>query len=383
MGVRRVLVIGAGIAGSTLAYLLARSGVDVTVVERAAGQRSSGNPVDVRGPALPVVQQMNVLPAIRAAATHVQRLRAVDDSGREIGSIPTQLGHRAIEIPRDELCGILASASQDIVDFRYDETILGLSEVGCGVEVTFERAAPGRFDLLVGADGLHSAVRRMVFGPETDFVTHLGLFVATATLDRPSSDLRTVLIHNAPGRAVIIHPTTGREGAAFIFRHSPVPPGEIRDPQLQDRLLIAAYGDLRWDVPQLLDRVLHSSERYFDSVSRVRMDRWSRGRTVLVGDAATCVSLLGEGSSMAIAGAATLAGCLVHATDITAAFGAYERSHRRRVRTHHMGATLAGHLLVPATAFGVSSRDTAFRAVGLARSAVDRLRHGRGSALPS
>jgi 2-polyprenyl-6-methoxyphenol hydroxylase-like FAD-dependent oxidoreductase len=329
-----------------------------------------------------VVEQLNVLPAIRAAATRATRLTAVDRTGREIGWIPTQIGRRAMEVPRDELSGILASAGRELADFRYDETVLDLSDVGDGVEVSFERAAPGRFDLVVGADGLHSTVRRMVFGPETDFVTHLGLYVATAMLDRPSTDLRTVLIHNAPGRAVVIHPATGREGAAFIFRHPPLPAMTVRDPRVQDRLLTAAYGDLGWQVPQLLDRVLHTSDRYFDSVSRVRMDCWSRGRTVLVGDAATCVSLLGEGSSMAIAGAATLSISLVRSPDPASALRTYERVHRRRVRPHHMGATLAGHLLVPATRAGVSGRDTAFRAFGFAADAVGRRRRGPSSPTP-
>ena len=246
----------------------------------------------------------------------------------------------------------------------------------------FERATPGRFDLVVGADGLHSTVRRLVFGPEAGFVTHLGLFVATAMLDRPSSDPRTVLIHNAPGRAAVIHPTTGREGVAFIFRHPPLPAMTVRDPRVQDRLLTATYGALGWQVPQLLDRVLHCSDRYFDSVSRVRMDRWSQGRTVLVGDAATCVSLLGEGSSMAIAGAAALVRHLLHVPDTATALRAYERAHRRLVRPHQMGATIAGHFLVPGTGAGVIGRDAAFRAVGWTGAAVDRLFHRRDSRPP-
>jgi len=341
MSVRRALVVGAGIAGSTLAFLLARGGVEVTVVERAGGQRSAGSPVDVRGPALPVVARMNVLPSVRAAATRTTRLAAVDAAGREIGSIPTQVGRRAIEIPRDDLCAILASAAGQVAEIRYDETVVDLRQAGDGIEVMFERSTPSRYDLVIGADGVHSVVRRLAFGPESSVLTHLGLFIATFMLDHTSNDRRTVLIHSAPGRSVVIHPTTGREGAAFIFRHTPLPVSTFRDRSIQDELLTAAYPDRHWRVPELLDRALNGSDRYFDAVSRVRMDRWSHGRIVLAGDAATCVSLFGEGSSMAIAGAATLAECLFASADTAAALRRYERLHRRRVRPHQLGGYIA------------------------------------------
>lgn len=361
MGIRTALVVGAGIAGSTAAYFLARSGIATTVVERASGQRSSGSPVDVRGPALAVVERMNVLEPIRAAATRATRLTAVDGRGRAIGWIPMQVGADGIEILRSELAVILASAARERAALRYDDTVTALCEEDGGVEATFERAAPRRFDLVVGADGLHSTVRRLVFGPEDRFSTHLGLYIATAMFDQVSADPHTVLIHNAPGRAVVIHPTTGREGAAFIFRHPLLPDDQARDPRRQKQLITDMYAGLGWRVPELLERVRNCDDLYFDAVSRVRLASWSRGRAVLVGDAANCVSLLGEGSSMAIAGAATLARNLAVAPDTGTALRQYEQAHRRRLLPHHLGASAAGHLLVPATSAGVSLRDIVFR----------------------
>lgn len=350
MALRSVLVVGAGIAGSTVAYFLGRAGVAVTVVERVGSQRSSGSPVDIRGAAVPAVRRMGVLSAVREAATRVVRLAAVDRDGREIGAIPTQSGGDAVEIARRDLVVILAGAAHSQAEFRYGDTVTAIGEGRGGVEVSFERAPPREFDLVIGADGLHSTVRRLVFGPEDRFVKHLGLYIATVDLGRDSGDPRTVLIHNAPGRAVIVHPTTGREGAAFLFRDRLPAADRPHNLSSRQRLVADVYGGMGWIVPELVERLRNSQEMYFDAVSRVRMDRWSRGRTVLVGDAASCVSLFGEGSSMAVAGAAALADSLRSgAGDLSAALRWYETRHRRRVYPHQLLAPAAARLLVPAS----------------------------------
>jgi 2-polyprenyl-6-methoxyphenol hydroxylase-like FAD-dependent oxidoreductase len=377
VAVRSVLVVGAGIAGSTLAYFLARKGVEVTVVERASGQRSSGSPVDVRGPALAVVEQMNCLEPIRAAATKVNKLMAVDDHGGHIGWIPTQLSRNAIEISRSDLAALLASAARDDAEYLYDDTITALRETGAGIDVTFARTAPRRFDLVVGADGLHSTVRRLAFGPEELFVKHLGLYFATVALDLPAAETHTVLIHNAPGRAVVVHPTTGREGVGFFFRHEPISADDLRDPRARKDLVTDSYRGMGWRVPELLDRMQASDDVYFDSVSRVRLDGWSWGRTVLVGDAANSVSLFGEGSSMAICGAATLARAIAaEPSDVAAALRRYEQIHRRRIAPHHRGVSVAAHLLVPATNTELALRNALFRAFATAATLSSAVRRG-------
>ncbi len=362
VSVRNVLVVGAGIAGSTLAYWLGRYGIDTTVVEKAGSQRSSGSPVDVRGPALPVIEQMNLLAPLREAATLASSLTAVDSGGRRIGWIPTQTSADAVEIPRSDLAAILTRAARTHADFIYGDSVRTLHDDGHGVDVTFERTAPRRFDLVVGTDGLHSRVRRLTFGPEQRFLTDLGLYIATITLDQATTEPNTVLMHNAPGRAVAVHPAAGREIAAFIFRHPPRP--NLRDGDIGEarQFVIDASGGMGWRVPELLDRVRHSEDLYLDSVSRVALDSWNRGRTVLVGDAASCVSLLGEGSSMAIAGAAELAHELSTQTgELDPALNRYEHTHRKRVMQRQRGVAFASHLLVPATSQGITLRNLAFR----------------------
>lgn len=361
VSIRNVLVVGAGVAGSTLAYWLGRYGIETTVVEKAAGQRSSGSPVDVRGPALPVVEHMHLLASLREVATLAESLTVVDGRGRRIGSIPTQARADAVEIPRSALAGILISAASAHAEFLYDDSVVSLHDDGHGVDVSFERGAFRRFDLVVGADGLHSRVRRLTFGPESQFLTHLGLSIATTTLKAHTAD-RTVFMHNAPGRAVAIHPAAGREMAAFIFRPPARPSIHEQYVGHAKQLVIDTYSGMEWRVPELLDRVRDSEDLYFDSVSRVHLDSWSRGRVVLLGDAASCVSLLGEGSSMAIAGAATLAHELgAQPGEPATALSQYEHAHRKRVMRRQRGVAIASHFLVPASRTGTTMRNIPFR----------------------
>lgn len=364
MGQRRVLICGAGIAGPTLAYWLARHGFQPTVVERADALRSSGNPVDVHGAATEVARRMGVLPHLRDAATHAPGLAFVTSSGRRIG--PMRLGRprgEDVEVPRADLAGILCAATGDDAEFVFGDTVTGLSADDDGVDVTFQRAAPRRFDLVVGADGLHSTVRAMVFGPETGFVRHLGLYIATLSLGRPAADPATVVMYNQPSLSLTVHPSIGTAGAGFIFRGCPHPGLDYRDLQTQQRIVLDAYTEYDWPVPELPDlreRLLTAGDLYFDTVSQVRLPEWSRGRVTLLGDAASCVSLFGDGSSLAMIGAATLAAALAaNPGDPTTALRAYESRHRKLANSRQRGHVLAAGLLVPATRSGLTARNLA------------------------
>jgi 2-polyprenyl-6-methoxyphenol hydroxylase-like FAD-dependent oxidoreductase len=367
MGVQTVLISGAGIAGPTLAYWLARHGLRPTVVEHAASARSSGSPVDVRGPAVAVAEQMGVMPAIGQAGTEVTAMSFVNATGRRVGRINLQAlqqaaGSREVELPRGDLASILYQASRDHAEFLFDDAIVALDQDEHGVAVTFERAHPRRFDLVLGADGLHSAVRRLAFGPESDFVDYLGLYVATLRLDAPIEDGREVVMHNTPGRAVAIHPSRGDALAFFAFRHPAVPDFDHRDTSQHKRLLAAAFADGAWRVPELLERVQAADDLYFDSVSQVRVRPWWHGRVALVGDAASCVSLFGDGSSLAIAGAFTLAEELgASPGDHRLAFRRYEAHHRTLVDPRQRNIPRAASLLIPATRPGILARNLATR----------------------
>ena len=363
---RTVLISGAGVAGPTLAYWLSRSGFEPTVVERSDRQRSSGNPVDVRGEAMDVAERMGVLPRLRAAATTVAGLAFVNAAGRRIGRIPVgKADGTELEVARADLAAVMYEAARARAEFVFGDSVTALRQDAAGVDVSFATGAARRFDLVVGADGLHSAVRRLAFGPASGYVRHLGMYVATLQLGYPADDPSTVLMHNLPGRSVSVHPASGNAMAAFIFRSPAIAGLDNRDTAACKQIVLDAYRDGGWELPRLLDRVRAADDLYFDSVSRVRLPSWSRGRVALLGDAASCMSLFGNGSSLAIAGAATLARALGSAPDDPAtAFLAYEAEHRVLVGPTQRGRLIAGALLVPASRGGIAARDLAVRVFG-------------------
>ncbi|MCP2336581.1 FAD-dependent monooxygenase [Actinomadura rupiterrae] len=362
-----VLISGAGIAGTTLAYWLGRHGFRTTVVERAEGLRSSGNPVDVRGPAVAVAEAMGVMPALREAATSVTGMRFVNASGRQVGRVNMRALRRAsasreVEVTRTDLAAILYEASRDSAEVLFGDTITSLRQDEGGVDVTFAKAAPRRFDLVIGADGLHSTTRRLAFGDESRFVRHMGLYVATLPLNGPADDPDHVVIHNAPGRMASIHPVHGQALAALIFRRTAVDGFDHRALDQHKAILAEAYAGDGWLVPQLLDRVKNADDLWLDSVSQVRIDSWAQGRVALLGDAASSVSLFGEGSTLAIAGAHTLAEELA-ATPAApeSAFARYEARHRLLVDPKQGNVAMAGALMVPSSRAGIAARNMATR----------------------
>lgn len=388
---RTVLISGGGIAGSTLAHWLARHGFHPTVVERSTGLRSSGSPVDVKGPAVDVAEQMGVMERLREAGTGTEGLTFVNATGRQVGRISMRAmqgtaGSREVELPRGDLATILHEASQGDAEYLWDDSIAALDQDEHGVDVTFDRSGPRRFDLVIGADGLHSNVRRLAFGPESEFLRHMGMYVATTPLDSPPENRQEVFMYNIPGRAVAIHPSRGAELAFFAFRSAALPDFDHRDTAQHKRLLAAAYADASWRVPELLDRVRAAQDLYFDSVSQVRLPNWSQGRVAVLGDAASCVSLFGDGSTLAIAGAHTLAGELATSPgDHKSAFRRYETRHRHLVDPRQQNLKAVAALLIPATRAGILARNLATRlspvvaaAGGLRRSA--RAAHGSRSA---
>ncbi|WP_051388830.1 FAD-dependent oxidoreductase [Arthrobacter sp. 35W] len=365
MADRSVLVSGAGIAGLTAAFWLAKAGWSVTIVERAAGARSSGSPVDVRAGAVAIARQMGIWPRLEDAATGVERLVFVNADGRPQATIRTRQRanhHEEVEVARNDLVGLLLEKARENSHIIRDDSIAALHHDEGGTDVEFQRSPSGRFDLVIGADGLHSGVRRLAFGPEEQFSRPLGMFVGTVRAPVPIEDPRSVLLYNEPGTSLTIHPAGGKPGFAFIFRGQHA--FDHRDADQGRRLVESTYAGGGWLTTFALKEWGASDDRYFDAVTRIDVPQWAAGRVVLLGDAASCISLFGEGSSSAIVGAKTLTDALAaHPNDHAAAFACYENTHRKHIRPLQRSATIASRLLVPQTRSGITVRNTVLNAL--------------------
>jgi len=349
----RALISGAGVAGPALATALGRHGIEATVVEAADRLRTSGFAVDFRGAThMSVLTELGVLDELRAVQTHGGAMQSVDEHGREIYRLPAEFAGGEVEVRRSDLSRILYERSLAHADYLFGDTIVGLTEVADGVRVDFARAESRTFDIVIGADGLHSGVRRLAFGPERDHVKHLGYYIAGWDLPNDRGYGTTAVQYNVPGRMASVGADfrdPSQAGALFVFK------GERRDVDWRDlvrqqRMITEAFAGMRWHVPYLLDTLRNVDEMYFDSISRVRAPRWTRGRVALLGDAAWGVTLGGMGVGTGVVGAYVLAGELALARgDHRAAFEAYERRMRAYAGRWQKGVS-PGQFLAPSTA---------------------------------
>ncbi|MFK4067088.1 FAD-dependent monooxygenase [Streptomyces sp. NPDC029674] len=384
---RTVLISGASIAGPALAFWLNRHGYAVTVVEKASAPRDGGYPVDVRGTALEVVRRMGILPRLRDAHIDLRRLTFLGEDGSEVVSVDphTLTGGVAgedLEVPRGELTGALHAAVRDDVEFLFSDSIAALDQSGPGVDVTFRGGGSRTFDMVIGADGLHSRTRELLFGPEERFHRYLGYCFAGFTMRNALGLSRETVMWNTPGRAAALYAArdTGEgddEVHAFLNFAQPEPPfGAFRDPRAQRDLVAAVFADAGWEVPGMLAAMRDADDLFFDVVSQIRMPRWSSGRVALVGDAAYAPSFLtGQGSSLALVGAYMLASSLA-GRDHTTGFAAYERRTRAFVTVNQEQIGKGDAPLFPTTARGLERRNDMLLGLGTApRSAKGRPAH--------
>lgn len=355
-----VLISGGGVAGPSLAYWLGRSGYATTVVERAPALRTSGaGPVDFRGDQLALLDRMGVLDDIRAHRTGMGDQVVIDRTGRRVSTFPSALFSGEVEIERPDLARILYEHSKDDAEWIFGDHVTGVIETGGGVDVTFAHGAARRFDLVVGADGLHSGVRRLTFGDEASFRTDLGLYVAGFAVPNRFGIDHSGLVYNTPGRMVMV--SSGRDpslaSVALLWT------AQRTDHRHDPRALVAErFADAGWRVPELLDALRTVPDVYFDTVSQIHLDRWSRGRVVLLGDAAWCTGPGGNATGHAMLGAYTLAGELALASgDHAVAYRRYEELLRRPVAKSQRTASGAARFLTPATERKIRNRDRMYR----------------------
>ncbi|GAA3585175.1 FAD-dependent monooxygenase [Amycolatopsis ultiminotia] len=366
----KILVSGAGAAGLCAGINLARAGHTVEIVERANHLRVNGSPIDVRGDALETARSMGILDAVHEhRITMTEQTMFVDRSGAAIAPLVTQEINDTpedLELPREDLMTILRQALPEQVDLRFEESIATLADDGDQVTITFASGREAAYDIVVGADGVHSAVRRLVFGPEKEFSEPLGVYVAIG--DAPGQatpgEARVSEVLNLPGRFAGVARYRDKALGIFEFRSDPID-YDYHDLAAQKRILAEAFAGIEdWKIPELIESAQRDPELYFDAIAQIHMPAWHRGRVVLIGDAAHCAtSMAGRGTSLALLGAWALTEELGrHGEDLDAAFGAYEQ----RLRPHATAAQEFAHggadLVVPATWEAIEARNARLRA---------------------
>jgi 2-polyprenyl-6-methoxyphenol hydroxylase-like FAD-dependent oxidoreductase len=358
-----VLISGASVAGPTLAYWLARRGAAVTVVEQAPALRTGGHGVDFRGAQMELLDRMGITDAVRARQTGMGTQTFVDGAGRAIVEMPSLFFSGEVEIARGDLAEVLYERTRDDVEYVFGDTVTALTDTGDGVDVRFRTSPPRRFDLVVGADGMHSAVRRLVWGEESRFATFRGYYAAGFDAPNVLGLDHAGLIYNEPGRAVSVD--SGRDPSAmhvgFIFKADRLD-YDRHDPAQLRAILRSRFAGAGWEAPRLLAELDRAPDLYFDPLEQIHLDRWSSGRIGLLGDAAWCAGPGGSGTGLAMMGGYVLAAELAAAGgDHTLAFARCQQVLAKAAAKGQWQAKGAGDFLAPPTAAKIRRRNLTYR----------------------
>ena len=323
-----VLISGGGIAGPSLAYWLTRQGHAVTVVEQAQVLRTGGQAVDFRGPALTVLDKMGLLEQVRAGATSMGPLILVDGRGKEVAQLPAEVVSGEIEIHWGTLAHILYETVCDDVNYRFGVRVTAVDDDGHRVTVSFSDGSFGSYDIVIGADGLHSGMRKLAFGPEQEFVTQLGQCFGFFDIENRLRLDHSGMAYVDAGRTAALQAIHADQPArASLFLNDPQVDFDYRDTEGNKRLFAQRYAGMGWEVPHILEDLAKAPVVYFDSIAQVHLDSYARGRVCLTGDAAWCASpRSGMGTTLAMVGAYVLAHELHSAGgDYAAAFDRYQQ----------------------------------------------------------
>lgn len=367
----RVAINGTGVAGPTLAYWLRELGHEPVLFEKAPSLRTGGYLIDFWGLGYEIAERMGVLPSLRERCYLMEHLRMVDADGHEIAGMDVspmreQMRGRFFSIARDDLAAALFSAC-DGISAHFGVHVTKVEQNARDVVVTLSNGRRERFDLVVGADGLHSEVRELIFGPEKRYELSLGCHVAAFRLPNyPRRDDSIYVSYTVPKRHVARVALRSNETLVLLICRSELI-DENASREYPKTALRRAFGEMKWEVPEILERMDAVEDVYFDRVSQIHLPHWTSGRATLVGDAAACVSLLaGEGTGLAMIEAYVLAGELHRAgSDVARGLGAYEARLSSFVRAKQKAALRFRGFFAPKTAVALGVRNVAVNAFSI------------------
>ncbi|MGH6848669.1 MAG: FAD-binding domain [Methylocella sp.] len=369
-----VLISGIGIAGPTLAYWLGEQGFEPTLVDRASRLRTSGYLIDFWGLGYDIAERMGLLSDLKCEGYDVKEVRFVNAEARRVGGFGVDVFRsltrgRYVSIPRGDLAKLIFHKIEGRYEAIFGDSIVGIEETADDVGVVFERGASRRFNLVIGADGLHSAVRELVFGSQNRFEKYLGYTVAALEIEgyRPR-DERVYVSHAVPGRQVSrFAMRDDRTLFLFVFAADSVEHSDAHDTTAHKAILHDEFDNVGWECPKILSALDASDDVYFDRISQIQMDVWSHGRVALVGDAAFCPSLLaGQGAALAMISAYVIAGELSKSEGRPGvAFRRYEQLLRPFMTAKQGAAQRFASSFAPKTRLGLFVRNQILKAFAL------------------
>jgi 2-polyprenyl-6-methoxyphenol hydroxylase-like FAD-dependent oxidoreductase len=366
----KIAVNGAGIAGPTVSYWLRKSGHEVLLIEESSQLRSGGYIIDFWGVGYDIAEKMGLLPRIRELGYQVKEVLYVDRHGRKSGGFPVDIFNRMTNgrftsLRRSDLAATIYGALDDKVEMIFGDSVAEIEDNGHGVRVSFDHAASRQVDLVIGADGLHSRVRQLAFGSEREFEVSLGYHVAAFEVEgyRPRDEL-VYLSYGVPGKQISRFAMRDDKTLfLFVFRDEYLTAQSPSSTLERKSALKKVFAHVGGECPRILAAMENVSDIYFDRVSQICMDRWTTGRTALIGDAAACVSLVaGEGTGLAMAEAYVLAGELRNCGgDHAAAFARYQERMMPFLKRKQESAVKFASSFAPKSAFGIMVRNLVTR----------------------